>query len=344
MVGKRHLIIAFSIASLLALLSCATLVPVASATDASFESIFDGQASKLTILTPTSGAYLNSSMVTISWSYNADDLSYFDMSVDDGEHVAVNDSFAVLELLDGRHVVEVRAHTTVNEVHVASVHFVVDTVAPTVSVSPTGTNISIDTPIVAMFSSDIDPSSARFVIDDAVHNATWSWFGYVATCDMTAPLTAGHEHHAAVYGRDRAGNAVSEQWSFRTVDGGTVVGRYLYENGSAVVNMTVMLDCGLTAITDDNGRFIFENVPVGPHDLSFVNDWQFTNESMFDKATPVVVTAGNTTDIGDIIIVDREVLSITFTTVAFVVVAATVFAFIAFFAFEWYEKILPPYN
>jgi len=321
-----------SVVSIFALISCAIVVPVASADD-SFELTYDGQASKLTILTPTSGAYLNSSMVTISWSYNADDLSYYDMSVDDGEYIQRNDSSSVIELLDGSHAVEVRAHTLNSEVHLASVVFVVDTVSPTVSVSPRGTNVSTDASIVAMFSSDIDQSSVRIVLDGVAHNVTWSWFGYVATYQPPYPLTAGHDHRAIVLGQDRAGNAVFERWTFRTVDGGTVVGRYLYENGTAVANMTVMLDCGLFTVTDESGRFAITDVPVGEHKISFINDWQFTNESWFSKATSVVVTVDNIADVGDIVIADREVLAISLIVVGSVV-AVAVIAGIAYFTYQ----------
>ena len=307
MMGVRNLKIAFSIASLLALLSCATVMPVASAgIDASFGSSSDSAASRLTILTPTSYAHLNSSMVTISWMYNGDDLDYFDLRIDSVEFCVGKLYSSSIELNDGIHVVEVQAHTTANNSYLASVYFVVDTVAPTVSVSPVGTNVSTDASIVAKFSSDIDRSSVRFVVDDVEYSATWSWFGHVATCDMSAPLTAAQEHHASVYGRDMAGNEVSKQWTFRTVDSGTVIGRVLDLNTlevtrTAIANMIVQLDCGMTAVTDQDGRFTFENVPIGEHELSFANA-NYTIQRTFTNVIDVIVTKDKVTDVGDITI------------------------------------------
>jgi uncharacterized membrane protein len=61
-------------------------------------------------------------------------------------------------------------------------------------------------------------------------------------------------------------------WRFSTPEVGTIVGNLNDEDGTAVTSAAVTLSNGMTTMTDENGRFVFENVTVGSYTISFVKD------------------------------------------------------------------------
>jgi hypothetical protein len=73
-----------------------------------------------------------------------------------------------------------------------------------------------------------------------------------------------------VVGEDLAGNSVSMSWSFSTIKVGSVEGCLTTQGGRAITNATVTLSNGVTTTTDDDGRYVFENVTIGAYTITFV--------------------------------------------------------------------------
>jgi uncharacterized membrane protein len=72
-----------------------------------------------------------------------------------------------------------------------------------------------------------------------------------------------------VTGRDGAGDAVSEAWSFTTVEqGGIITGTVRDGSGNAVSGATVTLTKGMTSTTDTDGNFELSNVSSGSYTMS----------------------------------------------------------------------------
>ena len=79
--------------------------------------------------------------------------------------------------------------------------------------------------------------------------------------------------------------------------GGTVKGRLVDENGKPIEGATLILRSDpITVITDENGNFIFTNVPAGTHTLHLVDK----NGKEFDSAKKITLKNGETVTVNAI--------------------------------------------
>jgi hypothetical protein len=108
----------------------------------------------LVIDSPSNGSYLNSANITVHWHLVGPTSAIQNYSVKMDEEDWINNftrtSITLINPEDGTHRVNVLAWTEFDGVYSASVHFIVDTISPTViAYSPTGNNVPITTIITA---------------------------------------------------------------------------------------------------------------------------------------------------------------------------------------------------
>lgn len=257
--------------------------------------IVDTTEPSVEIVSPTNGSSLNSSSMTVSWTADdASGIAHFLVRVDGGSWQSISAetlSAVIDDLEDGEHSVEVRVVDLADNAAMTSVTFIVDTTAPTVVVSPIGTGVAIDAKIVIEFSEPMNLSSIEIIVSHDVEGDV-VFVDNVATYTPNA-LEYNTDYTVSVIGKDLAGNAVAKTWTFSTMVGvGNIGGRIVDSDGNALVNVTVTLSNGMTATTDVNGNFAFDNVTAGTYDLTVSKDGYQT------MTKSVSATADATNDLG----------------------------------------------
>jgi parallel beta-helix repeat protein len=248
----------------------------------------------VTIESPVDGSCINAKDFTIEWSIeeSVSGIAYYDLRVDGGEptHISANEhGYSITGLSDGWHGVVI---TAVNNVGVQGSHFlmfVIDTMAPSTTVSPFGNDVPLISQITVRFSETMNTTSVQITIND--EDGTISWNGDIATFVPPHELEFNSEYIIMVVGEDLASNRVSMSWRFSTVEAGSIEGGLNDENGNAITNVTVTLSNGQTTTTGDDGRFVFENVSVGSYLITFVKDGYET------VTVDVSVNANETSDL-----------------------------------------------
>ena len=246
------------------------------------------------IESPSNNTYTNITSVTVDWAIGDSDLKALQIRIDGGvwqSLVLGNTSMIFGGLDDGRHVVDVRVTDLANNTAVASVAIFVDTVAPTAEVSPTGSAVLADTPVVVKFSETMNKSTVKVIINGA--EGTISWDGNNATL-APGGLVYGTQYTVNVTGLDLAGNHYCYEWTFSTAEVGIITGRIVDNSGNAVTDATITLDNGMTATTDATGGFVLVNVTVGAHELTVAKSGFATMSST------VTVQANHTSDLGEL--------------------------------------------
>jgi hypothetical protein len=246
------------------------------------------------ITSPTSGLYNNTGSVMVKWTaIDATGIAKIEVSTDGTTWTAVtgtSDTFT--DLSDGSYIVYVRATDNAGNVNSTSVTFIVDKTVPTVAVSPTGDNISLNANIVVKFSEAMNLTSIEIVVDhDVVGDAVF--VGNNATFTPSSDLKYNTEYTVTVSGCDLAGNYVTRSWMFNTTRVGDISGTLIDAKGVVIANATVTLSNGLTTTSDAHGYFIFSNVTVGSYNVTVVRD----GFSAMTKS--VTVEANATSDLGD---------------------------------------------
>jgi hypothetical protein len=206
----------------------------------------------------------------------------------------VTGTSSVLDLADGSYIVAVRAYDTVGHYVESSVSFTVDTVTPTIVVSPIGDEIDIDAKIIIEFSERMDLSSIDIIVSNSVEGEV-VFVDNIANFTPISELEYNREYTVTVTGKDLAGNAVSKTWTFSTmVMLGNVNGRIIDSNGQPIANATVTLSNGLSTVTNATGAFVFKDVEIGNYTVSIVKDGYVT------MTTNATIDADVTKDIGNI--------------------------------------------
>jgi hypothetical protein len=259
--------------------------------DAEIEIIVDAMAPDLIVASPADRSMVNSSTLIFSWAASDDaPIAHFLVRVDGGEwqYLGAGNHSRILDgLADGEHVIDVEAIDVAQNVQRSSVIVMVDTIAPTVSTSPSGSSVAIVSGIRVAFSEAMNQSSVSIIVSGVT--GTLSWSGNNSFFDPSSDLVYGTMYTVTVSGTDLAGNAVISSWSFTTLkDEGTISGTLKDADGNPVANATVMLSNGRSTISDSNGYFEFNNVTSGSYTITI-------NQSGFEIITQTVSTTSGET-------------------------------------------------
>ncbi|MCG7840837.1 MAG: Ig-like domain-containing protein, partial [Methanomassiliicoccales archaeon] len=265
--------------------------------EASVNIMVDTMDPVITIISPSEGSYLNSSSVTVQWTASDDGgIAHLQGRVDDGAwHFIGPMSVSAIfnDLQEGEHTVDIEVIDLAGNVMARNVTFVVDTVVPTITVSPTGNGVSPNAAISVTFSETMNVTSVHITVDGI--SGILSWDGDTATLTPSEAMAFDTTYTVVVSGEDLAGNSIDEEWSFATLkDEGAISGTVTDENGNALENATVALSSGETVTTDVNGHFMFVNITSGSNTLTIAKDGY---EGLTRNVT---VSIGQTTDLGDL--------------------------------------------
>ncbi|MDW5562822.1 MAG: NosD domain-containing protein [Methanomassiliicoccus sp.] len=247
----------------------------------------------IVITEPMNDSNVGSTDVHVSWSgSSASGIGRYWISVDGGSFVDVGHNTShLLSLANGQHIVIVKARDYAGNWNSTEVEFeIVDDVAPTATISPSGSNVAISSVIMVEFSEAMNISSVNIVVNGVAGTITWN--GNVATLTPSTSLAYGTEYSITISGKDLAGNEMTSESTFTTLsDKGVICGSIKGADGNVVANATVTLSNGMTTITDVNGYFEFTGVPSGSYTLTITKDG-------FQTITQTVSTsAGETTDL-----------------------------------------------
>jgi hypothetical protein len=238
----------------------------------------DSVAPAVSITAPADGQRTKEASVTVEWTVTetGSGVDSVEVSIDGGDWTTVTgDSYDLQDLADGTHTFAVRATDIAGNVAEATVSFVVDTIAPTASVQPSGEGLSTSTVITVTFSEAMNQSSVAITVEgfDSV-TGTVSWDGNVATFTPSSALPYNMGYTVNVTGKDLAGNDMIEVSSgFTTMkDESTITGMVKDKNGQPLGNATVTLSNGMTTTTDVTGYFEFTGVPSGSYTMNITKD------------------------------------------------------------------------
>jgi len=262
----------------------------------------------LTVTEPSSGEAISGPSLQMAWSGTAaSGMGNYWVSIDGGEWIDVdlNTTYTFTGLGEGQHMVALKGTSASGNTNITEVPFSVgaggseDVTAPTVTGSPTGSSVGIGTNVVATFSEAMDQSTVVINVSGVSGSTVWS--GNVATFTPAEPLAYGTTYTVNVTGEDLAGNALSDEWTFTTVqNAGTITGIIKEANGNVLEGALVTLSNGMNATTDSNGAFTIENVPSGVYTMTITKDGHPT------VTRDVETTAGQTNDLGAVNLVSES--------------------------------------
>lgn len=240
-----------------------------SAPEASF--IVDTTAPEVTITAPKHGTIYGSEALSLSWSAEdqASGIARTEVSVDDGPWKVLSgtSTYSLGTLADGEHEAKVKVTDRTGRSTVGSVSFVVDSMAPEMTVSPIGANASLDAKIVASFQEAVDHGSVAIEVSGVAGNLSWS--GEDAVFTPSVPLEPEKTYEVTVSGRKAGGQEFSVNWSFTTkANTGNLSGTVRDPEGNGVPNAKVTLSNGASTTTDTAGRFEFTDVVPGRYTLT----------------------------------------------------------------------------
>ncbi len=154
----------------------------------------DNVAPVLTISTPASGAYLNSSSVAVTWSATdvTTSISGYQYRMDGGawstEAMVLTNTFTGLS--ETTHTVEVRAFDQANNVRTVSVTFTVDITDPIVNITSPADRALVGSAVVTWTGSDATSGIQGY--QSRIDNGTWSTVAMTFTRTFTGIPDGGH--------------------------------------------------------------------------------------------------------------------------------------------------------
>jgi hypothetical protein len=268
----------------------------------------DTSTPSVTVIEPSSGEAVSGPSLQMAWSGTAaSGMGNYWVSLDGGEWIDVdlNTTYTFTGLGEGQHMVALKGTSASGNTNITEVPFSVgaggseDVTAPTVTGSPTGSGVGIGTNVVATFSEAMDQSTV--VINVSGVDGSTVWNGNVATFTPAEPLAYGTTYTVNVTGEDLAGNAMSDEWTFTTLENaGTITGIIRDASGNNLAGALVSLSNGMNATTDENGAFTIENVPSGVYTMTITKDGHPT------VTRDVETTAGQTNDLGAVNLVSES--------------------------------------
>jgi len=218
----------------------------------------DTIAPVVAFISPEEGSIINSSVGTLRWNTDA---AASCIRVDGGEwtELGTNTSWEY-SLEDGEHAIEVKVTDQAGNSATAMLNITVDTTAPTAEYSPIGNELELGLVILIEFSEPMNQTSVSVV--GLIGGLEWEGNTVIFT---PAALSYNRAYTVLVSGKDLAGNGLDINWTFVTRSVGNLTGVILDENGDPVANVTVTAGGEFTAVTDENGRFLFVNLSVGTY-------------------------------------------------------------------------------
>ncbi|OPX64363.1 MAG: hypothetical protein A4E29_00130 [Methanomassiliicoccales archaeon PtaB.Bin134] len=260
----------------------------------------DTSTPSVTVTEPSSGETVIGSSVQMAWSGTAPSgMGNYWVRIDGGQWIDVdlNTTYTFNGLGEGQHQVALKGTSYAGNTNITVVPFSItasgseDVTAPTVTGSPSGTNVGIGTNVVATFSEAMNQGTVVINVSGVSGSTVWS--GNVATFTPAEPLAYGTTYTVNVTGEDLAGNAMSDEWTFTTLENaGTITGIIKDANGNVLAGALVALSNGMNATTDENGAFTIENVPSGVYTMTISKEGHPT------VTRSVETTAGQTNDLG----------------------------------------------
>ena len=254
----------------------------------------DAIAPVVTITSPVSDHRTNSVDVTVTWTlYDVNDIGTLEIEVDDSGWIILDEddlSSLVEDLSAGSHTITVRATDIVGNIGTDSVTIVIDLTAPTADVAPTGKDVALNTSIIVVFSEAMDHGATTITVSGVSGTVTWN--GTMATFSHSG-LAYNMVYTVTVSGKDLAGNTLRMSWTFNTTLVGTVTGTVVDGQGDALAGANVTMN-GMSAITDADGNFTFEDVRVDEYELTIALNGYGT------LTMDITLIAAQTVELGDL--------------------------------------------
>lgn len=231
--------------------------------DVTVEFTVDTLAPSLVIDSPVEGQLFNASSMTVIWTIADTNPGTVQVMLDgEGWTTATGEELVWIALTDGHHIAYVKVTDAAGNSVEKSANFTVDTVAPTAEISPIGDELELDQVVLVEFSEAMNQTSVMISVPGVT--GTIAWEGNSATFTPSA-LQFNRIYAVAVSGKDLAGNSMEINWTFSTRSVGNLTGLILDENGDPVPGVTVTAGGEFTALTDENGRFVFSNLSLGTY-------------------------------------------------------------------------------
>ncbi|MDW5562433.1 MAG: Ig-like domain-containing protein [Methanomassiliicoccus sp.] len=272
------------------------------------------------ITTPAQQSTHSTGMVTIGW--NADDKGTWviraQVSMDNGTWAdTTGESMAFTSLSEGSHTAWVQVFDAAGNSAKTSVTFSVNLHAPSMTFTPTGSDVKNDTAIVVSFTDPVDKGSISLTVKGVT--GTLSWNGDNVTFTPSSTLSPETTYEATVSGKTAKGDSFNVSWSFTTIsDHGSISGVIRDANGKAVANAVVKLSNGMTTTTDANGRFFFDKLGVGHFTITVSKDGYRVATMSVD------VAASGTKDIGALSLESADGQSLDLVPIAAVLIVAVI--------------------
>ena len=276
--------------------------------------LVDSTAPMVTIMTPSSEAYLNTHLVTVSWIIreNGSGLSKSEMNSNGTSWTVQTGNSSFLTLQDGDHDVYVRATDNAGNVMTAMVPFTVDTTAPSLlRMSPVGSAVSTLASVNVTFSEAMNREYTNIAIAGIDGRVVWN--GDNVSFTPSAALKGRTLYNVTINGMDLAGNTRSQTWTFRTAVVGEISGIvYGHDRkplpkvvlkliGQSTASQTEMGYRSLAAstslqtvretTTNASGAYAFYDVAIGNYTLEFT-EIGYLKKSMAVAMTPDAVDRG----------------------------------------------------
>ncbi len=279
--------------------------------------IYENVDPTVSIVSPQTGSYNNTGIVTVQWTaaYDLSGIAYFEFILDSGTILTLPADVMSLqrsELADGSHTVKVVAYDNSGNHHEASVTFVVDTVDPTVS---------IDSPLPDSYnngSMTLQWTSNDELSGIAYHEVSLD-SGHILTLpsdvqSLVMNQMANGSHTVSVVAYDAAGNhkeasvtfivdtvkpTLSISWPVGSYNntGSILVGLSAFDL-SGIAGFKVSIDDGVeSTVGSGTPSYTFTDLADGPHTINIkaidlAGNINETSESFIvDTVAPVITCA-----------------------------------------------------
>ena len=279
----------------------------------------DTVAPSVSITSPSSGAYVNTQNVTVSWTSTdaTSGVAKIELSADGTNWFGENGTSGSLSIQDGSRTLYLRVTDRAGNVNTTMVTFKVDTVAPTVITrSPTGSAASMMTTVNVTFSEAVNRSASSISINGVDGNVVWNQ--NTISFMPSSALRGRTAYNVTVNARDLAGNVMSSAWTFSTANVGKISGIVHGHDGNVLVNAIVRLIGHSTAAqtemgylsldvstvptstqvttTDTNGAYAFYDVGIGNYTVEVTEPGYGTQSTDVAMTMDAVIGGGLTVD------------------------------------------------
>jgi hypothetical protein len=175
----------------------------------------------LSITSPANGAYQNTTSVTVQWNsnYPSSGIASYSIRLDGGtwtQLAPTTTSYIFNGLAQGSHTITVRSVTNTGNVKDASVTFVVDSIAPALTITSPSSGSTLTSTSVTVRWSGSDSGSGVAYYQVRTSSSPWTQLASTATSYTFSGLGQGPQI-VTVRAVDRAGNAKDSAVTF-TVD------------------------------------------------------------------------------------------------------------------------------